>query len=123
MTDHPSSTRTKRVVDLGRQKPLLDVASYGRAGPAHITRAELEHIERTVRRTPEVLVKVSGGARTLAGVERNLRYIGRSGRLALECDSGVRVGGKCRATIRVRKRVNQDEKISAGQFSRFLTLI
>jgi relaxase-like protein len=85
---------TKRVVDLGRQKPLLDVASYGRAGPAHITRAELEHIERTVRRTPEVLVKVSGGARTLAGVERNLRYIGRSGRLALESDSSVRVGGK-----------------------------
>ena len=28
-----------------------------------------------------------------------------------------------RATIRVRKRVNQDEKISAGRFSRFLTLI
>src|ERR1700738_3065504 len=85
---------TKRVTDLGREKPLLDVASYGRAGPASITRSELELIERTVRRTPEVVVKVSGGARTLAGVERNLRYIGRSGLLALESDSGQRVGGK-----------------------------
>jgi hypothetical protein len=85
---------TKRVVDLGREKPLLDIASYSRAGPVHITRLVLEHIARTVRRSPEVLVKVSGGARTLAGVERNLRYIGRSGRLALESDSGVRIGGK-----------------------------
>jgi Resolvase, N terminal domain len=29
----------------------------------------------------------------------------------------------CRATIRVRKRVNQDEKILVGQFSRFLPSI
>jgi hypothetical protein len=85
---------TKRVIDLGREKPLLDIASYGRAGPASITRAELELIDRTVRRSPEVVVKVSGGARTLAGVEGHLRYIGRSGRLALESDSGERVGGK-----------------------------
>ena len=85
---------TKRVIDLGREKPLLDIASYGRAGPASITRAELELIYRTVRRSPEVVVKVSGGARTLAGVEGHLRYIGRSGRLALESDSGQRVGGK-----------------------------
>ena len=85
---------TKRVVDLGREKPLLDIASYGRGARVHITRLELEHIERTVRRTPEVMVKVSGGARTLVGVERNLRYIGRSGRLALESDSEVRIGGK-----------------------------
>ena len=85
---------TKRVIDLGRGRPLLDVASYGRAGPASITGAELALIQRTVRRLPEVVVKVSGGARTLDGVERNLRYIGRSGRLALESDSGERVGGK-----------------------------
>jgi hypothetical protein len=85
---------TKRVIDLGRGKPLLDIASYGRAGSASITRAELELIDRTVRRSPEVVVKVSGGARTLAGVEGHLRYIGRSGRLALESDSGERVGGK-----------------------------
>jgi Relaxase/Mobilisation nuclease domain len=85
---------TKRVVDLGREKPLLDIASYGRVGSAPITRAELELIDRTVRRSPEVLVKVSGGARTLAGVEGHLRYIGRAGRLALESDSGERAGGK-----------------------------
>ena len=85
---------TKRVIDLGRGTPLLDVASYGRAGPATITRTQRELIERTVGRLPEVVVKVSGGARTLDGVERNLRYIVRSGKLALETDSGERVGGK-----------------------------
>ena len=85
---------TKRVVDLAREKPLLDIASYGRAGPPTITRTQRELIERTVGRLPEVVVKVSGGARTLDGVERNLGYIARSGRLALETDLGGRVGGE-----------------------------
>lgn len=78
---------TKRVIDLGRGAPLLDIVSYGRAGSATITRTQRELIERTVGRLPEVVVKVSGGARTLDGVARNLRYIARSGKLALETDS------------------------------------
>jgi hypothetical protein len=40
------------------------------------------------------MVKVSGGARTLAGVERHMKYIGRKGELGLETDIGTRVGGE-----------------------------
>src|SRR5271170_2616623 len=40
------------------------------------------------------MVKVSGGARTIAGVERHLDYIGRAGKLELEADTGEHLGGK-----------------------------
>jgi Relaxase/Mobilisation nuclease domain len=79
---------TKRTVDLRLPRPLLDVVSYGRAGPRSLSRSQREYIERTVRRTPEVVIKVSGGARTLAGVERSIGYVGRDGKLALESDTG-----------------------------------
>src|SRR3984957_1314399 len=85
---------TKRTVDLRLASPLLDVVSYGRAGPRSLSRSEREYIERTVRRTPEVVIKVSGGARTLAGVEQSVRYIGRGGKLGLESDTGDRLGMK-----------------------------
>src|SRR5437016_14182534 len=83
----------KRVVDLRDQKPLLDVASYGRRGPGHraLTRAEAEHVSRTVRRVPEVMIKVSGGARSLRGVRSHLDYIGREGRGEVETDEGIRL--------------------------------
>ena len=85
---------TKRTVDLRLATPLLDVVSYGRAGPRSLSRSQREYIERTVRRTPEVVIKVSGGARTLAGVEQSVRYVGRGGRLGLESDTGDRLGMK-----------------------------
>jgi hypothetical protein len=84
----------KRVVDLRGDGPILDIVSYGRAGPARLTRAQLEVIALTVRRAPEVMVKVSGGARTLAGVEQGLRYLGRDGKLSLESDAGYLLGVK-----------------------------
>jgi len=43
---------------------------------------------------PEVVVKVSGGARTLAGVERHLQYIEKKGVSGLETDMETRAGGK-----------------------------
>ena len=61
----------RRVVDLREdQRPLLDVVSYGRRGPGHrpLSKAEIAHVARTARRVPEVVVKVSGGARSLRGV-------------------------------------------------------
>ena len=83
----------KRIVDLTDQKPLLDIASYGRRGPGHrpFSKAEVEHISRTVRRVPEVMIKVSGGARTLRGVEDHLDYIGREGEGEIETDDGRRL--------------------------------
>ena len=87
----------KRVVDLGSQRPLLDVVSYGRRGPgrAHtITAAQRDHIARTVRRTPEVMVKVSGGARTVRGVGQHVDYIGREGELGVDTDDEERLQGE-----------------------------
>jgi hypothetical protein len=49
---------------------------------------------RTVSRTPEVVVKVSTGATSTAGVIAHLRYIDRNGRLEIETDEGDRLKGK-----------------------------
>jgi Relaxase/Mobilisation nuclease domain len=87
----------KRVVDLCAQRPLLDIVSYGRRGPGRphtFTAAQRDHISRTVRRTPEVMVKVSGGARTVRGVGQHVDYIGREGELGVETDDGERLRGE-----------------------------
>src|SRR6202043_3840735 len=87
----------KRVVDLGTQRPLLDIVSYGRRSPGHpsaLTAAQCDHIARTVRRTPEVMVKVSGGARTVRGVGQHVDYIGREGQLGVETDDEEQLRGE-----------------------------
>ena len=86
----------RRIVDLREdQRPLLDVVSYGRRGPGHrpLSKAEIAHIARTARRTPEVVVKVSGGARSLRGVVQHLDYISREGRGEVHTDDGDRLQG------------------------------
>src|SRR3954452_5385626 len=84
---------TRRVIDLGSSGALLDLHSYGRAGRP-LTPKQAQTIALTVRRAPEVMVKVSGGARTLGGVQAHFAYIGREGELAVELDDGTRVAGK-----------------------------
>jgi hypothetical protein len=87
----------KRVVDLRAQRPLLDIVSYGRHGPGRphtLTVEQRDHIARTVRRTPEVMVKVSGGARTVRGVGQHVDYIGREGELGIETDDEERLQGE-----------------------------
>jgi hypothetical protein len=84
----------KRVIDLRSDgEPILDIASYGRVA-ASLTPHQLARITMTIRRVPEVMVKVSGGARTLVGVEQHMAYIGRDGELGLETDMGEVVRGK-----------------------------
>ena len=77
---------------------LLDIASYARRGPGRrgpLTPAELALIGRTVRRTPEVMVKVlSKDSNNLRSVARHLNYIGRYGELDLETDDGEHVQGR-----------------------------
>lgn len=86
----------RRIVDIQEQVPLLDVASYGRRGPVHrpLSKAEVAHISRTIRHVPEVVVKVSGGARTPRGVAQHLDYIGREGRGEVQADDGERLQGR-----------------------------
>jgi hypothetical protein len=46
-------------------------------------------IEATVRRAPQVMVKVTGGGRGMAAIRAHFRYISKSGRLDIEDDRGV----------------------------------
>src|SRR5258706_8039756 len=87
----------KRTVNLGDGRPLLDLVSYGRRGPGRTDRlspAQVEQIARTVRRVPEVMVKVSGGGASAKGVLAHLKYIDRHGDLEIETDDGEQLRGK-----------------------------
>ncbi len=81
---------------LGSQKPLFDLRSFGRQGDTRrdqLSRAQVEQLVRTVSRVPEVMVKVSGGAKTPGGVIQHLAYIDRQGELEIETDDGRRLKG------------------------------
>ncbi len=83
----------KRIVDLREGRPLLDIVSYGRRGAGngpHLTKEDIAQVSRTVRRVPEVMIKVSGGARSMRGVASHLSYIGRKGEGITETDEGGR---------------------------------
>jgi len=56
-----------------------------------LTGAQIELIRRTVRRAPEVMVKVTGGGRKLGAVAAHLSYISDQGKLEIETDEGERV--------------------------------
>jgi hypothetical protein len=75
---------------LPADEPLLNIASYGRGGPRgeiRLSTAEVEHIRRTVQRTPEVMVKVlSRASNDLGAAGKHIDYISRKGELVLETD-------------------------------------
>jgi len=78
----------------GSGRPLLDIFSAGRAGTQsrlHFSRAQIEQIARTVRRTPEVMVKVTGGGGSSGAVSAHFGYISRHGELEIETDEGERI--------------------------------
>ena len=68
----------------------LDIRSYARYGPARrdrLSSAHIEFIARTVRGTPEVMIKMlNQGGRDLGSVARHLKYLDRDGELAIETD-------------------------------------
>ena len=73
---------------------FLDIFSAARAGPPgsiQFTPAQVEQILRTVRRTPEVMVKVIGGGTHRGAVAAHLSYISRKGQLEIETDEGERI--------------------------------
>lgn len=81
----------------GDRDLALDIVSHGRRGPGGVLRfgqEQIQQIKRTVSRTPEVMVKVSGGGRDSGGVGAHLKYIGRHGKLSLETDEGLTVQGR-----------------------------
>jgi hypothetical protein len=51
----------KPLISVGDSTPWLDIGSYGRHGPSRRDRLSPAHIAviaRTVRRTPEVIIKI-----------------------------------------------------------------
>jgi hypothetical protein len=60
-----------------------------------LTPAQLDQIQRTVRRTPEVVVKVLPlASNDFKAVGKHMDYIGRNGELELETDDGELLGGR-----------------------------
>src|SRR6202034_3449889 len=89
----------QRTFRIREGEPLLDIASYGRGGHrdtgGRLTSGQLEQIQRTVRRTPEAVVKVLPRASNdLKAVGKHLDYIGRKGELELETDNGGSMSGR-----------------------------
>jgi len=68
--------------------PRLDALTRRRAA---VIRAR---IEATVRRAPQVMVKVTGGGRGMGAIAAHFRYISKNGRLDIEDDRGVVRSGK-----------------------------
>src|SRR5271166_5602215 len=87
----------KRTISVREGRLLLDLVSYGRRGPGQTYRlspAQVEHIARTVRRVPEVMVKVSGGGQSAKAVLAHFKYIDRHGDLEIETDEGEQLRGR-----------------------------
>jgi hypothetical protein len=61
------------------------------SGGLRFTPAQVVQIARTVRRTTEVMVKVTGGARSSRSALAHLDYISRKGELTIETDVGHRL--------------------------------
>lgn len=84
--------------DRFKDEPLLDIASYGRQWQFHfrpLTTEQIAHVARTVRRSPEVMVKVlTQGGKNLKSVQAHVAYLSRDGDLAVETDDGKQVVGK-----------------------------
>ena len=88
---------TRRLVDTG-PPGWLDIGSYGRYGPGRrdrLSSAQVAFIARTVRRAPEVMIKMlNQGGRGLGSVARHLKYLDRDGELPIETDDGDPLKGK-----------------------------
>jgi Relaxase/Mobilisation nuclease domain len=110
---------TRGVIRLPNDGPrLFEVVSYGRAGsqmPGRFSRAQIDQISRTVRRIPEVMVKVTGGGTRRGAVAAHFAYISRRGSLEIETDEGERIGRR-----EEQQRLIDDWhlELTAGQYRR-----
>ncbi|MBN3786582.1 relaxase/mobilization nuclease domain-containing protein [Burkholderia sp. Ac-20353] len=81
------------------QEPLLHARAsrLSRAGIRDDAARMRAQVARTLRRTPEVMVKITNKAASAQGmgaVCRHLRYISRNGKIELEDQNGDRIAGK-----------------------------
>lgn len=86
----------RRSFRVAGQVPFLDIVSHGRGVPAPgqaLLPAQVEQIARTVRHTPEVMIKISGGGQSAKAVAAHFRYLSRQ-EFEVETDDGERFKGK-----------------------------
>jgi hypothetical protein len=83
--------------------------------PGRFSRAQIDQISRTVRRTPEVMVKVTGGGTKRGAVAAHFAYISRRGSLEIETDEGERIG---RPDEQKRLLDDWHLELTAGQYRR-----
>jgi hypothetical protein len=87
----------RHTIDLRSGQALFDIVSYARRGPGRIERlspAQVEQVARTVRRVPEVIVKVSGGGTSPKGVVAHFKYLNRRPEFEIETDEGEHLKGR-----------------------------
>lgn len=75
---------------------FLDIVSHGRGVAAErqlLLPAQVEQIARTVRHTPEVMVKISGGGQSAKAVAAHFKYLSRQ-EFEIETDEGEHLKGK-----------------------------
>ncbi|MGA7538462.1 MAG: relaxase/mobilization nuclease domain-containing protein [Steroidobacteraceae bacterium] len=105
---------TRRVGQLTRaDRPLLDVFSAARRGPPErLSPPQIEAIRRTARRAPEVMVKVTGGARSLRALAAHIAYISHEGKVELVSDRGERISENAQKEFLATWHL----ELSAGQY-------
>jgi hypothetical protein len=83
--------------------------------PGRFSRAQIDQISRTVRHTPEVMVKVTGGGTSRGAVAAHFAYLSRRGDVEIETDEGERIG-----RLDEQRRLIDDWhlELTAGQYRR-----
>ncbi len=106
------------VVPRGPAESAFDLVSHGRRGPGgkiQLSPDQIQQVQRTVRKVPEVMVKVSGGARDAGGAKAHFDYIDRHGKQPILTDEGLELLGKG-AGAELVSDWNLD--LSKGQYAR-----
>lgn len=86
----------RRSFRLPSDDAFLDIVSHGRGVAAErqlLLPAQVEQIARTVRHTPEVMVKISGGGQSAKAVAAHFKYLSRQ-EFEIETDDGQHLKGK-----------------------------
>lgn len=103
----------KRTAQITRDKNAqgLDIVSHGRKGPSAprtgrslfdpSSPSSVAALRRTLDRTPEVIVKVTGGGRDSGTAAAHINYIDRNGELDVLTDDGETLKGKDASSILV----------------------
>jgi type IV secretory pathway VirD2 relaxase len=84
----------RRNLTLPGERAFFDIVSHGRGLPMQrkFQPAQIEQIARTVRYTPEVMVKISGGGKSAKAAAAHFRYLSRR-EFSIETDEGERIKG------------------------------